>query len=171
MRVAVLFLALSIPAFAAEHTLQLTPENTKIEWTLGDVLHTVHGTFKLKRGSITFDPDTNKASGEVVVDVASGDSGSGLRDKRMHSNILESSKYPDAVFTPDHIDSKLSALHGTLRIHGASHEITMKVQAATGDITFEIPYVAWGMKDPSTFILKVEKTVAVAIHTTVRVSP
>ncbi|HVW87078.1 MAG TPA: YceI family protein [Bryobacteraceae bacterium] len=169
---------LAIPAFAADYSLQLTPDNTKIDWTLGDVLHTVHGTFRLKQGTITFDPDTGKASGQVVVDVQSGESGSGARDHRMHANVLESAKYPEAVFTPDRMEGKLSLdapsavkLHGTFRIHGAAHELTMDVQAKPGpglisaDITFHVPYVAWGMKDPSTFLLKVNKTVEMTIHT------
>ncbi|HZL57803.1 MAG TPA: YceI family protein [Bryobacteraceae bacterium] len=167
----------AVSAYAAEHTFQLTPADTKIEWELGDVLHTVHGTFQLKRGVIRFDPDTGAAGGEVAVDVASGESGSGARDKRMHLHVLESAKYPDATFTPDRIEGKLAMngdsivkIHGTFQIHGGSHEVTMNVRATatpgrmTADIAFDIPYVAWGMKDPSTFILKVEKTVKLSIH-------
>ncbi|MDQ1473715.1 MAG: hypothetical protein QOJ99_5195 [Bryobacterales bacterium] len=171
--------ALALPVFAAEHTLQLTPENTKIEWTLSDPIHTVHGSFKLKRGSITFDSDSGKAAGEIVVDVQSGESGSGVRDSRMHTKVLESSKYPEAVFTPDRMEGNLSMqgtsslkLHGRLQIHGAEHEITTNIEVvASGGqmstaITFGIPYVAWGMKDPSNFLLKVGKTVQMTIRTT-----
>ena len=32
-------------------------------------------------------------------------------------------------------------------------------------MAFEIPYVAWGMKDPSNFLLKVSKTVSMSIET------
>ena len=32
-------------------------------------------------------------------------------------------------------------------------------------MAFEIPYVAWGMKDPSNFILKVGKSVHMTIET------
>lgn len=174
-----LALAFALRLVAAEQSLALTPENTKIEWTLTDPLHTVHGSFKLKRGSVTFDTSTGKAAGEVVVDVKSGESGSGARDGRMHANVLESSKYPEAVFRPDRIDGKIAAqgvsslkLHGSLQIHGSAHEVTMDVelkasggQADTG-IAFAIPYVAWGMKDPSNFLLKVGKTVQMTIHTT-----
>jgi polyisoprenoid-binding protein YceI len=171
--------ALALPVFAAEHTLQLTPENTEIEWTLSGSLHTVHGSFKLKRGSITFDSDSGKAAGQVVVDVESGESGSGARDSRMHAKVLESSKYPEAIFTPDRMEGTLSMqgasslkLHGSLQIHGAAHEITTNVEVtASGGqmntaITFGIPYVAWGMKDPSNFLLKVGKTVQMTIRTT-----
>ena len=45
-------------------------------------------TFRLKRGSIQFDNATGAASGELVVDSASGESGSDGRDKKMHKDIL-----------------------------------------------------------------------------------
>ncbi len=101
----------------------------------------------------------------MVVDVKSGESGSGARDSRMHSNVLESQKYPEAVFTPDRIEGKLAIqgtatvkVHGIFRIHGADHEITANADAnAMADrldvhITFDVPYVAWGVKDPSNFL-------------------
>src|SRR5260370_14097905 len=103
-----LLAALAAPSFCGSYTLQLTPDNTRIDWTLSDVLHAVHGTFELKRGSIRFDPDSGKAGGEVVVDTASGDSGSSARDKRMHQNVLESSKYADGVFKPDRLEGTLA---------------------------------------------------------------
>ncbi len=77
-----LWLALS--GRAAEYQLHLAPESTQVKWTLGDVLHTVHGTFQLRRGEMIFDNETGKASGEIVVDVTSGESGNGARDGRMH---------------------------------------------------------------------------------------
>jgi polyisoprenoid-binding protein YceI len=177
MRTAVLAIAVFVlPACAAEYNLDLKPASTKIQWTLGDVLHTVHGTFNLKRGNIDFDPASGKASGQVVVDVASGNSGSEARDRRMHANVLESAKYPEAIFIPSRVDGTLAIpgtskikVHGSFTIHGTAHEMTMDVQATVvGDeihatIAFDIPYVAWGMKDPSNFLLKVEKIVRVSI--------
>ena len=177
MKAILVELAACVAAFGAEYTLPLTPAATKIEWTLSDPLHTVKGTFKLKRGTIRFDPETGKAGGEVVVDVASGESGSGARDSRMQANVLESGKYPEAVFTPDRIEGKLGLtgesqvrVHGVFRIHGADHEMTMNAAVkGVGDrmdlrITFEVPYVAWGMKDPSNFLLKVGTTVGMSIE-------
>jgi polyisoprenoid-binding protein YceI len=179
-----LLVASVAPAFCTEYTLQLTPDNTKIQWTLSDVLHTVHGTFELKRGSIKFDPDSGEASGEVVVDTTSGESGGGARDARMHSNVLESLKYPEAVFAPDRVEGKLAMagtsnfkLHGMFKIHGVSHEMTMDVQSEvaqgrmTAEITFDLPYVAWGMRNPSTLLLKVGKKVQVAIHANTALEP
>jgi polyisoprenoid-binding protein YceI len=167
-----IFAAWAVSGCGAGQTLSLTPDNAKIAWTLTDPLHTVRGTFKLKSGSITFDTDSGKASGSVIVDVKSGESGNSTRDSRMHANVLESAKYPEAVFTPDRVEGKLPALkiHGMFRIHGADHEITMNAQTKSiagqleTDISFGIPYVAWGMKDPSNFLLKVGKTVEMNIH-------
>jgi polyisoprenoid-binding protein YceI len=171
--------AFAVPAFADDYSLELTPENTTVHWTLGDVLHTVNGTFLLKRGSIVFNTDTGKASGQVVVDAASGNSGNGSRDSRMHSSVLESKTFPEATFSARRIEGTLAVpgvskvkLLGTFTIHGASHEIAMDIQAtATADriqtsMTFVIPYVAWGMKDPSNFLLKVDKTVRMSIDST-----
>lgn len=171
--------AFALPAVAAEYTLELKPDTTKITWTLADPLHTVRGTFALKHGTVDFDPETGKAAGQVAVDVTSGQSGSEARDHKMHANVLQSARYPEAVFVPRGIEGKLALpgasnlrMPGTLTMHGAAHEITAEVQTtATADeiravITFDIPYVAWGMKDPSNFLLKVDKTVKVSIQTT-----
>lgn len=171
-------IAVALPACAAEYTFELKPENTKIGWTLGDTLHTVQGTFRLERGTIVFDPDTGKASGQIVVNVASGNSGSDARDHRMHANVLESLKFTDSTFTPDRFYGAFAVpgtstikLHGVLAIHGMAHEVTMDIQAKAAvdrmnaSIHFDIPYVAWGMKDPSNFLFKVKKTVEISIET------
>jgi len=166
----------SIPAQDA--ILQIDPAQTRVEFTLGDVLHTVHGTFQLKRGNIRFDTATGRASGELLVDAASGASGSGARDHRMQANVLESGRYPDIVFRPDFVEGKLALvgasevrLHGMFGIHGAEHEMTipLEIQAADGQFTatgrFVVPYVKWGMKNPSTLILRVSDKVQIEIHT------
>ena len=49
-RIVLAFLLYLLPLAAAENSIELDPARTSIAFTLGDVLHTVHGTFKLKRG-------------------------------------------------------------------------------------------------------------------------
>jgi len=177
-----LFLICSFPLAAAENAIELDPARTTVAFTLADVLHTVRGSFKLKRGSLKFDPATGKASGEIVVDVTSGNSGSAARDKRMHKDILESARYPEAVFTPDHVSGALAPkgvsqidVHGSFQIHGASHDMTFHFRAEVkgGDVAastgFTIPYVQWGMKNPSTFLLKVSDKVEMSIQAAGRV--
>ena len=173
-RVLMLAVALAPACCAAEFSLD--PAKTEIAFTLHDVLHTVHGTFKLKRGLIRFDPDSGNASGEIVVDVTSGASGNGSRDRRMLKEILESQRYPEATFTPDHVEGKLAPdepsqvdVHGLFNIHGADHELTLhfQVEQSIASAHFTIPYVQWGIKDPSNFLLKVDKTVEMDIKTIV----
>jgi polyisoprenoid-binding protein YceI len=169
------------PIFAQNTALQIDPARTKVEFTLADVLHTVHGSFLLKRGDIRFDAATGKASGELVVDAASGDSGNGARDRNMHKNVLESGRYPEIVFRPDRVEGKVTpqgtshlGLHGMFSIHGAEHEITLPAVVENDDgqytaaITFAVPYVQWGMKNPSTLFLRVSDKVEITIHTMAR---
>src|SRR3979490_1328108 len=85
---------------AQQKTFTLDPAQTKVNFTVDSTLHTVHGDFHLKRGNIQFDNSSGVAGGELVVDAASGESGSDGRDQKMHKDILESPKYSDIVFTP-----------------------------------------------------------------------
>jgi len=173
-----LFLALilfssSIPGEAQDTEFQFNSSQTSVKFTLSDVLHTVHGTFKLERGALEMDPQ-GKMSGEIVVDARSGDSGSGMRDRKMHKEVLESARYPEIAFRPDRIngevprDGKASvSLHGTFSIHGAEREITVPAQIEmsadhwTAAVHFTVPYERWGMKNPSTLFLKVSDTVEI----------
>ena len=164
---------------AQEMTLELDPAKTRVEFTLASVLHTVHGTFALKSGTIHFNPATGSASGSVVVDVKSGQSGNGMRDRKMHKEILQSEQYPDATFTPTKISGSFSAqgsstiqVSGNFRIHGGDHEITLVIPLQISDNSVHLktqlvlPYAQWGMKNPSTFILRVSDKVDLDITAT-----
>lgn len=51
--VVVALLAIASVAAAAQNLVfQLDPQHTAINYTLGDVLHTVRGTFRLRQGSL-----------------------------------------------------------------------------------------------------------------------
>ncbi len=161
--------------------LEFDPARTTVTFTLGSLLHTVHGTFKLTRGVVRFDPDTGAASGQLVIDAASGESGNESRDGRMKKSVLETGKYPEITFVPDRVQGKPAAqgashveVHGTFRIHGVDHELTLPVEVrpAPGEIAaqthFAVPYVDWGMKNPSTLFLRVDKTVEIEIQAVAR---
>jgi polyisoprenoid-binding protein YceI len=159
-----------------EIVLDLDTARSSVQFTLADVLHTVHGNFKIKHGAVRFDPATGKISGDVVVDAVSGDSGSEARDRRMHKNILESDRYPEIVFAPSRVEGAVAAegssevqVHGMFRIHGAAHEIQLPVRVtvangkATAKTHFTVPYVQWGMKNPSTLLLRVSDKVEIDV--------
>jgi polyisoprenoid-binding protein YceI len=180
MRAELLLTALAVCAAARGQEIVLNPDpaRTTVEFKLSATLHTVHGSFKLAHCAVRFDPATGKISGEVVVDATSGASGDDSRNRRMHKEILESGKYPEIVFTPDRVDGAVAPqgasqiqVHGMFRIHGAAHEITIPVQVqmsngqASVKASFAIPYVKWGMKNPSTFLLHVSDRVEIEAAT------
>jgi polyisoprenoid-binding protein YceI len=164
---------------ANEIVLELDPAGSKVHWTLGTTLHTVHGTFALKRGTVRLDPEGGKASGEIVADATSGESGNESRDKKMHKEILETSRYADVVFRPDRVEGKVPAvgsatvqIHGTFLLHGSEHELTVPVQAELtaghwkGKAKFRIPYIDWGLKNPSNFFLRTDPAVDIDLEMT-----
>jgi polyisoprenoid-binding protein YceI len=158
-------------------TLSLDPAQSKLNWTLGSTLHTVHGTFVLKRGTLKFDPASGTASGEFVADATSGESGNQGRDKKMHGEILESRRYTEVIFRPNRIDGKVLTqgsssvqVHGTFVLHGSEHELIVPVQVElNGDhwkssTKFSVPYIQWGLKSPNTFFLKADPAVEIELE-------
>jgi polyisoprenoid-binding protein YceI len=156
--------------------IEFNAAKSTVQFSLGALLHTVHGTFKVKGGTVRFDPASGQASGQIAVDVRSGETGESARDRQMHENVLESNRFSDAVFSPDRVKGRFASIgesqlevHGSLRIHGGEHDMTIpvrvKVQSdlVTATAKFAVPYVAWGMKDPSNFVLRVDKTVDVEV--------
>jgi polyisoprenoid-binding protein YceI len=155
----------------------LDPAQTQIRWKLGAELHKVDGTFKLKSGEFIFNPETGVAEGEILVDATTGESGNRDRDKRMHDEVLESNRYPAIFFHPTQIKgaskpgeaTQQVQAQGTFNIHGADHALELPVKVETdGDMVtattrFTVPYVAWGMKNPSKFLLRVSKQVEIEV--------
>jgi len=164
-------------AAASEIVLTLDPAQSKVHWTVDSTLHAVHGTFAVKSGTVHFDPETGKVGGEIVVSAASGESGNGSRDARMHKEILETAKFPDVVFRPRQVEGKVGQsgasdvkISGVFSIHGADHELTALVHAELmedrwrGISKFEVPYVKWGIKNQSNFLLRVKPVVNVDLE-------
>ena len=168
---------LALPCLAEDTTFVLDPAQSHVDFALGDVLHTVHGVFQLKSGTLHFDTSTGMAGGELVVDAASGNSGSNARDKRMKKDILETQKFPDIVFRPQHVKGVVPSsgaseveLDGVMTLHGQDHPMSLIVPLnvsgsnATAEVRFVVPYVKWGLKNPSTFILRVSDKVDIDVH-------
>ena len=169
-------LTASLPAFAQQDTLQLDPAQTAVKFTIGDVLHTVHGSFRLKRGTLQLDEGPGKLAGEIVVDAKSGESGSKMRDGKMHREVLESEQYPEIKFRPDSVEGVLNPtgkstvkVHGIFTIHGVDREIAVPAEADLeagrwmATLHFTIPYVKWGMKNPSALFLRVDDSVQIDV--------
>ena len=168
---------LALPGLAEDTTFVLDSAQSRVDFTLGATMHTVHGAFKVKSGSLHFNPATGAAGGELVVDASSGNSGSNARDKRMKRDILETEKYPDIVFRPQRVagvvpgeGSSQVQLDGVLTLHGQDHPMSLVVPLnitgsnASAEVRFVIPYVKWGLKNPSTFLLRVSDKVDIKVQ-------
>jgi polyisoprenoid-binding protein YceI len=170
-------------AWAQEITFQLDPAQSRVQFTLGATFHEVHGTFQLKGGTLHFNPASGEAGGSLIVDATSGNTGNERRDRRMHRQILEDQKYPEIVFTAQHISGKLAPqgtsqmeLQGVLSLHGEQHPMTFTVPVqvkqaqASAEVHFILPYMNWGLKNPSTFVLRVSDKVSINVHAVGRLS-
>jgi polyisoprenoid-binding protein YceI len=176
--IAALIVCIGLTAEAQNRSMKvvLDPAQTQIHWKLTG-LHSVHGTFKLKSGEFLFNTKTGMAEGEILVDATTGESGNAARDKRMQGEVLESNRYPAIFYHPTQIKGPLKTgegtqdltAEGTFNIHGADHplELPLKVQlsadTATATTRFTVPYVEWGMKNPSRFLLRVSKQVEIEV--------
>lgn len=162
---------------SGQTVLSVDAAHSAVHWTLDSSVHTVHGTFRVKRGTLSFDGASGKASGEIVVDATSGESGNDSRDHKMHNEVLESSKYTEVIFRPERVDGKVNGegnstltLYGTFSLHGADHAFNAPVQAELhgagwkASASFGVPFLEWGLKNPSNFLLKVKPVVNVSVE-------
>jgi polyisoprenoid-binding protein YceI len=162
---------------AGEFVLSLDPAQSQVHYNVDSTLHTVHGTFNLKSGTLHFDPASGKAGGEIIVYATSGESGNSSRDEKMHKDVLESQKYPDVVFKPALVDGVVAPsgasdvkLRGVLSLHGSDHEIIVPVHAELtanrwkASAKFIVPFLQWGLKDPSNFFLRVKPNVEIDLE-------
>jgi polyisoprenoid-binding protein YceI len=165
---------LSIAAVAQQRTLYLDPGKTTVNFTLDAALHSVHGTFRIKQSALQFDSASGQISGEVLVDAKSGETGNGMRDRKMHKDVLESESYPEISFRPYGVEGMIAnagkssvRVHGMFRIHGVDREVTVPAQVEmspnqwTATVHFTIPYARWGMRNPSTLFLRVSDSVEI----------
>ena len=175
LALAVAFAAL--PAGAASQKATFDPKRSQVRFVLDSPLHTVHGTFALRSGEVSFDPATGTASGTIVVDATSGESGNRSRDAKMHQEVLESARFPQIVFSAQRLEGAVPEqgtgsvkLHGTLSLHGAPHPVvlpaTLKRQGdhLWATVRISIPFIAWGLKDPSLLLVKVDRKVEITIE-------
>jgi hypothetical protein len=102
----------------------------------------------------------------------------------MHVKVLESDQYSDIVLVVDgyegHFDPSSPSevvVNARLRLHGDEHPLRLEmalrpeeVAGATGakrlvaKTSFVVPYVEWGMKNPSKPFLRVGKEVEVTVE-------
>jgi len=165
-------LAFGFHAYAQHQTFTIAPDASSVAFSLGGSDHSTHGSFQVKDGSIDFDRAVGTISGSVDVTAGSGNSGNQSRDKKMTNGVLDATHFADVTFVPHSYQGTIAPtgdstiqVTGIFTLHGTPHEITVPMQIHIDGVHcvakahFTVPYVSWGLKDPSIFILKVSKEV------------
>ena len=155
---------------------RLDPQATEVRFVLDATMHKVRGSAVLERGEIRFDGESGAAEGEVVVDATSMETGNAKRDRDMHQKVLDSEEFPEIVLTVSGFEGDFDpaapsevVVDARLRIHGAEHPLRLEMSLEPRDgrlaatTTFVVPYVEWGMENPSRLFLRVAKEVSVTI--------
>jgi hypothetical protein len=173
---AVLALALILgPAAVAQHqTFDVNPDTSEVKMKLNTTHEVVNGTFHVQSGSINFDRTVSHISGMVIVAAGSGKTGNGSRDKKMTKDILEVSQFATVSFAPKAYTGTIVAsgdstiqVSGVFTLLGTAHDLTIPMQIhiedskATAKGQFVVPYVQWGLKNPSFLIWKAEDNVEI----------
>ncbi len=165
-------LALVPYALAQHQDFTVNPNSSQVAFSLGGNAHHVDGTFHVQSGTVSFDRTARTISGSIVVAAGSGNSGDQSRDKKMNTDVLEVARYAEISFVPKSFQGAVAAtgdstiqVTGVFTLHGTPHDLTVPMQihidgaTLTAKTRFTVPYVKWGLKDPSIFILKVAKEV------------
>lgn len=173
----VLAFVLAPLAFAQHQNFAVNPDASEVKMTLKTNHEIVNGTFHVQSGSIDFDPGASSMSGSVVVAAGSGKTGNDSRDKKMDKDILKVEQYTTVTFAPKTYTGTLSPsgdstlqVSGVCTLLGTPHDLTIPMQIhmdgakATAKAHFVIPYVQWGLKNPSFMIWKAENDVAIDLN-------
>ena len=172
------------PAALAQHqTFAVNPDASEVKITLKTTHELVNGAFHIQSGSIEFDPSAARISGSVVVLAGSGKTGNDSRDKKMNKDILAVEQHATVLFEPKSYTGVIAPqgdstiqVTGIFTLLGTPHEITVPIlvhlegASATAKTHFVVPYIQWGLKDPSFMFWKVDKEVAMDIFLTGRLS-
>lgn len=171
-------------AVAQHQTFTVDPNASQVAFALGGNGHHVNGTFHVQSGTVDFDRTAHTISGSITVAAGSGTSGETSRDKKMNKDVLNVERYSEITFAPQKFDGAIAPtgdstvqVSGVFTLHGTPHDITvpMQIHIDAGTLTakthFVVPYVKWGLKDPSVFILKVAKEVEIDLTLVGKVTP
>ena len=174
----VILTGLLAPASSAQHqSFVVNPEASEVRITLKTTHELVSGTFHVQSGSIEFDRGAPKMSGSVVVLAGSGKTGNDSRDHKMTKDILQVEKYATVSFEPSTYtgaiapsgDSNLQVT-GIFTLLGTPHQITIPMMVhiegvnATAKAHFVVPYIQWGLKNPSFLFWKADNDVAIDLN-------
>ena len=172
------------PAALGQHeTFAVNPDASDVKMKLNTTHEVVNGTFHVQSGSINFDRTASHISGIVIVAAGSGKTGNDSRDKKMNKDILKVDQFAIVSFAPNTYNGTIAAsgdstiqVSGVFTLLGTAHDLTVPMQIhidgskATAKGQFIVPYVRWGLKNPSFLIWKADNDVAIDLNLVGQVS-
>ena len=175
--VVALALTFATATLAQHQTLAVNPDASEVKIKLNTTHEVVNGTFHIQSGSIEFDRSNSKMSGSVAVLAGSGKTGNDSRDKKMNKDILKVDQYTTVSFAPKTYTGTVAPrgdstiqVSGVFTLLGTAHDLTIPIQIhtdgskATARAQFVVPYVQWGLKNPSFMFWKAENDVAIDLN-------
>ena len=176
-------LILAPGALAQHQTFVVNPDASEVKIKLNTTHEVVNGTFHIQSGSIDFERSNPKMSGSVAVVAGSGKTGNDSRDKKMNKDILKVDQYTTVSFAPKTYTGTIAPsgdstiqISGVFTLLGNPHDLTIPMQIhldgskATATAQFAVPYVQWGLKNPSFMFWKAENDVAIDLNLVGQVS-
>lgn len=165
------------PGLAEPMTFTLDPQRSEVRILLGAFLHTVAGSAPVAATSFRWDADDGSASGSAVVQAASLDTGIERRNRKMRELVLQAARHPEIRFEATGFELRQAGrdemrfvLAGTLTLLGRAHPVELETHARRrpddswkARANLHVPYVEWGLEDPSMPLLAVDKHVTVEI--------
>jgi hypothetical protein len=176
---AILALAVILaPAALAQHqTFTINADASEVKMKLNTTHEVVNGTFHVQSGSISFERTSSHISGIVIVAAGSGKTGNDSRDKKMNKDILKVDQFATVSFAPKTYTGTVALsgnsiiqVSGVFTLLGTPHDLTIPLQIhmegskATAKANFVIPYVQWGLKNPSFMFWKADNDVAIDLN-------
>jgi YceI-like domain len=172
------FAVLLAPAAPVQHqTFVVNPDASEVKIALNATHEVVKGTFHIQSGSIEFDRGNPKMSGSVTVLAGSGKTGNDSRDKKMNKDILKVDQYTTVSFALKAYTGTIAPsgdstiqVSGVFTLLGSPHDLMIPMQIhmdgskVTARAHFIVPYVQWGLKNPSFMFWKAENDVAIDLN-------
>jgi polyisoprenoid-binding protein YceI len=126
-------LATALGAQANTATYAIDPTHTYATFEIGHFgTSTNRGRFDKKQGTVQLDRAGKTGKVELTLDVGSVNTGFAMFDKHLKSDeILGAEAFPSARFVGDKFSfngDKVSAIEGTLTLHGKTQPITLKAR-------------------------------------------
>ena len=178
------FICIAIPALAdsLNFPLDLNDNNTAIRFEVDSTWHLVKGKTSGVQGNIRLDDPSVLSSvrGEIRVPVASFDTDSSRRDKRMRE-VMAADNYTHVIFsiasaelscTPESLQSSKPCnitLHGDLSIRGQSRPWNIPTTLTSSEGAYflhgeaKLRWADFGVEDPSIIVAKLNAEVKVII--------